>query len=110
MKSLVKSFGIASIVGLILVLPLVILEAVNNTITRQNLPGLTLLFGLMWLLPTIFMMVLLPMVREVRNRDLSTGNVIRLILQVTSLVLIAAVWGWGLADQAPCVLGIPNCD
>jgi hypothetical protein len=110
MNSLVKSFGIAALVGFILVLPLVILEAVNNPLTRQNLPGVALLFALMWFLPTIFMLLLMPLLRKLRNNGLATMRPMPLLLRVCSLVLIAAVWTWGLVDQLPCFLGVPNCD
>ncbi|HEY5884098.1 MAG TPA: hypothetical protein VIT88_05390 [Pyrinomonadaceae bacterium] len=110
MKSLFESWGIAALTGLVLVLPLVVLEAVNNTITTENLFGLLLLFALMWLLPTVFILLLMPLLRRIRNGGSGPVRLMPLMLRVTSLVLIAAVWGWGLADQLPCFLGIPNCD
>lgn len=56
----------AALISFILVLPLAILESLNNTITKQNAPGLIVLFGLLWLLPLAFIVILLPIVRTVR--------------------------------------------
>ena len=110
MKSLVKSFTKAALISLVIVLPLVVLEVVNNAITRQNLFGLSLLFGLMWLLPTIFIMILMPLLRTLRTEKTGSMNPGPLLIRVTSLALVAVIWGWGLVDQFPCFLGIPNCD
>ncbi len=110
MTSPLKSFTKAALISLVIVLPLVILEVVNNTITRQNLLGLSLLFGLMWLLPIIFIMILTPLLRTLRKEQAATISPLPLLIRMTSLALIATVWGWGLVDQFPCFLGIPNCD
>lgn len=110
MKRLLKSIIKAAPISLVIVLPLVVLEVVNNTNARQNLPGLTLLFGLMWLLPTIFIMILMPLVRTLRKEKTLSMSPGPLLIRVTSLALIATIWGWGLVDQFPCFLGIPNCD
>ena len=99
----------AAIISFLLVLPLAILEAVNNTITRENVFGLLLLFGVLWLLPTAFIVILLSVLRSARGNRLA-ATPITLSLKVASLALIAMVWGWGLMDQLPCFLGIPNCD
>ena len=104
-KSVIKSFGVPALFGLVLVLPLMALEATNDSMTRENVRGLLFLFGLLWLLPTLFLFLLLPILRR-NNRMSRTG----VLLRVSSLVLLATVWGWGVADQMPCFLGIPNCD
>ena len=66
MKSTITNLGSAAFISFILVLPFAILESLNQTITRQNAPGLILLFGLLWLLPTAFIATLVPIVRTVR--------------------------------------------
>ena len=72
--------------------------------------GLTVLFGLLWLLPTVFMAILLPMVRNVRAGTVTLANPVFLVLRVVSLLILAWVWGALMIDQLPCFLGVPNCD
>ncbi len=110
MKTVTKDLGSAAIISFILVLPLAILEALNNSITRENASGLILLFGVMWLLPTVFIVLLRSIIRTVRAGATLMAKPIFLLFKVVSLVLIATVWGWGLIDQLPCFLGVPNCD
>ena len=109
MKSSKRDFGVAAIISFILVLPLAILEALNNTVTKENVFGLLLLFGVLWLLPTAFIVILRSILRSARGNRL-VANPITISLKIASLALIAMVWGWGLVDQLPCFLGIPNCD
>lgn len=110
MKTITKDLGLAALISFILVLPLAILEGVNNTITNENVSGLILLFGVMWLLPTAFIVILMSIVRRVKAGNTRVSNPLTLLLRVASLVLIASVWVWGLIDQLPCFLGVPNCD
>ncbi|HEY9401696.1 MAG TPA: hypothetical protein VIQ24_03305 [Pyrinomonadaceae bacterium] len=100
----------AALIGLTLVLPFVILESLNQTINRQNAPGLILLFGLLWLLPTAFVVALVPIVRTVRAGNSVRANPINLLLRVAFLTLVAMTWGGLLMDQLPCFMGVPNCD
>jgi hypothetical protein len=110
MKTFTANLRLAAIISFVLMLPFAILEAVNNTITRQNAPGIILLFGVLWLLPTAFILILLPLVRTGRTGNSILAHPVKLLFSVVSLVLIAAVWGWGFIDQLPCFLGVPNCD
>ena len=110
MKSIFRNFRIAALISFVLVLPFAILESVNNTLTKQNVPGLLLLFGVLWLLPTAFILILMPIVRSVRAGNSPLANPLTFLLRVASLALIAMVWGWGFIDQLPCFLGVPNCD
>ena len=100
----------AALLSLILVLPFALLESLNNTITNQNAPGLIVLFGLLWLLPVAFIVILVPLVRKVRAGRSVGENPINLVLRVALLALIATLWGGLLIDQMPCFMGIPNCD
>lgn len=93
MKTFTKDLGFAAIISFILMLPFAILEALNNTITRQNAPGLLLLFGVLWLLPTVFIVLLMPMVRSVRAGNSITANPIGLAFKIAFLILIVTVWG-----------------
>ena len=110
MNSIVTSLGSAALVGLILVLPFVILEALNNTITRQKAPGLAVLFGLLWVLPTAFIVILMPIVRTARAGTSILASPLSLLLKVAFLTLIVMMWAGIVNDQLPCFLGVPNCD
>ena len=110
MKTFTANLRSAAIISFILVLPFAILEALNNTITKQNGPGLMLLFGVLWLLPTAFLVILTPIVRTLRAGNSILANPIKLVFRVVFLALIATIWGWGFIDQLPCFLGVPNCD
>ena len=109
-KSLAVNLKSAALISLALVLPFVILESLNNTITKQNAPGLIALFGLLWLLPMAFIVILVPVVRTVRAGNSVMANPINLLLRVAFLASIAMVWGGILIDQVPCFIGVPNCD
>jgi hypothetical protein len=109
MKSTLKTLGLAALISGILVLPFVILEAVNQTITKQNVAGLALMFGILWLLPTVFIVILAPLVRNIKAGNAMTKPV-ALLLRVASLAVITMMWTGMVIDQLPCFLGIPNCD
>lgn len=110
MKSTIPTLGFAALISFILVLPFAILESLNNTITKQNAPGLIVLFGLLWLLPMAFIFILVPIVRTIRVGNSSLANPISLLFKVAFLTLIAMMWSGLLFDQLPCFLGVPNCD
>lgn len=109
-KRMITTFGPPALISLILVLPLAILEALNNNITKQNAPGLIVLFGLLWFLPTTFISGLMPLLRATRAGNNILAHPIALLVRVSFLVLSAWIWGSLLMDQLPCFLGVPNCD
>jgi uncharacterized membrane protein len=100
----------AAVISSILVLPFAILESLNNTITRQNAAGLLLFFGLLWLLPTVFIVILVPIVRTARAGNGFKSNHMNLLVRVAFLALIAMMRGGIIIEQIPCFMGIPNCD
>ncbi|HEX6371040.1 MAG TPA: hypothetical protein VF006_19135 [Longimicrobium sp.] len=108
MKAITKDLSTAALGSVLLVLPFAILEAVNTTLTRQNARGFTVLFGFLWLLAAVFLVVLMPVMRSVRAGN--AANPLRLLLGVAVLLVVAWVWGSVVADQMPCFLGVPNCD
>ena len=110
MKNLLTNLRSPAIISFILVLPFVILEFMFNTVNKQNAPGLTVLFGLMWLLPTAFIVILAPIVRNVRAGNSIMANPINLLLRASLLAFIAMMWTGILIDQWPCFMGVPNCD
>ncbi|MBI1879278.1 MAG: hypothetical protein HYR94_13845 [Chloroflexi bacterium] len=110
MRNILTNLRSAAIISFILVLPFAILEFLNTTLTKQNAFGLTVLFGLLWLLPMAFIVILMPLVRNLRAGNSIMANPINLLLRVAFLVLIAWTWGGVLIDQLPCFMGVPNCD
>lgn len=86
MRNISTAIITPAIISLVLVLPFISLEWIN----RRNLPGdfPVVLFGLLWLLAVIFILLLMPIVRDVR-----VGAKIKLspinLLRVVFLILIA---------------------
>ncbi len=110
MKSISTTLGSAALISFILVLPFAILEFTFNTVKKQNVPDLIVLFGLLWLLPMAFIVILAPIVRTVRAGNSILANPVTLLFRVAFLALIAWMLGGILIDQLPCFLGVPNCD
>lgn len=110
MSTLPTTLRPAAVISLLLVAPFAILEALNNGITRQNAPGLALMFGLMWLLPAAFIIILVPLVRSARAGHGALANPARFLFSLALLALIGAMWVGIVIDQLPCFLGVPNCD
>ena len=108
MKNSLTNFRTPALIGLLFVVPLMILEVINtqNINAIFNIP----LFGIMWLLPTIFMVILVPMVQNMRAGSSLMTNPVSLLLKVVFLLFIAWFWSALLIDQMPCFLGVPNCD
>lgn len=100
----------AALIGLVLVLPFAVLESLNQTVTRQNAPGLLILFGLLWLLPTTLVVALAPLARSLRAGNSLLANPADLLLRVALSVFVLMLWGGLLLDQMPCFMGVPNCD
>ncbi|RIK53480.1 hypothetical protein DCC62_32285, partial [candidate division KSB1 bacterium] len=116
MKNLLTSFKSAAIVSFILVLPFVILEFIfnivnmPNALTLKKALDLSVLFGVMWLLPMAFIYILRPLVRNVQAGNMGMMNPFNLLFKFTFLSVIAMMWGGILIDQWPCFIGVPNCD
>ena len=110
MKSIFTNLRSAGVISFILMLPFAILELMFNTGNRQNVPGLIVLFGLLWLFPMAFVVILEPLVRNIRAGNSLMANPVNLLLRVAFLALIAVMWAGLLIDQLPCFLGVPNCD
>ena len=97
----------AAVVSGLLVFPLVLLEVINHRRYDQAFP--LALFVVLWLLPAIFILTLMPLVRSSRssNRKMHPVSV---LIRIAVLVLLAVGWIGLLRDQMPCFLGVPNCD
>jgi hypothetical protein len=97
MQRIAPALRTAALIGALVVLPFLILQAVNATITRRQIGDLLVLFGLLWFLATAFVFTLTT----------RRGYV---VVRVALLILIGLTWGSVVVDQMPCFLGIPNCD
>lgn len=107
-RDLAVKLRLPAAVGFALVLPFIILEAINTRGFDQGFP--VALFAILWLLPMAFFFVVMPIVRNARAENSIFADPASLVLSVAGLVLIAWAWGSIVADQLPCFLGVPNCD
>ena len=87
----------ALIASVLLVLPFIILEWMNQG--DESFP--VALFVALWLLSRAFVVLLKKITRLSR---------LHLLLRLAGLVLIAGAWTGLVIDQMPCFLGMPNCD
>jgi hypothetical protein len=108
MKNFLTNAKSAAIISFILVVPFAILELVNRRDLPESFP--IVLFGLLWLLPMIFIVTLMPIVRNVRAGNNIMANPGNLLLRAALLAFIAVMWGGILIDQWPCFMGVANCD
>jgi len=108
MKNILTNLRSPSIISFILVFPFMFLELANRRNFHEGFP--IALFGLMWLLPVVFILILMPMSRSLRTGNSIITNPIILLIRVVFLALIAWMWLGLLIDQMPCFLGVPNCD
>jgi len=99
---------VPAIIGCVSVLPFPALELVNRRRIHEGFP--IPLFGFLWLLPTAFIVVLTPMVRNALAGAKILANPLDLLLRVVVLAFIAWMWGGIVMDQLPCFLGVPNFD
>jgi hypothetical protein len=108
LKGIGSNFGIASLVGFLLVLPFLVLELTYGQKSYSSFPiGL---FVILWILPTLVVLIVAPMVQTVRRGESLLASPITLILRIAFIVLIGAFWMALVQDQMPCFLGVPNCD
>ena len=108
MQTILTNLRLPAIISFLLVIPFMILEVVNRRNFNEGFP--IVLFGLMWLLPMIFIVTLTPIVRNVRAGNSIIASPVNLLIRVVILVFIAWMWTGILIDQMPCFLGVPNCD
>ena len=109
MRSEAADLRLAMFASSLLIMPFAIMESVNTALTRQNASGIFLLFGLLWVLPVIFLVLMLPVVRTLKvghERPTAFG----LLVSIAFAVLVGAAGGGIVLDQLPCFLGVPNCD
>jgi hypothetical protein len=95
----------AALVGSGLVIPLILLEWVNQENFLRNFP--LVLFATLWALP--FLSVLLWPV-AFRHGVRSWGGTAFKWVAAVLLLFFAWLWFGIVIDQMPCFLGVPNCD
>jgi hypothetical protein len=111
MKTITMDLRVAALVSFLLTLPFTLLELLLNDANRRKLINFPLpLFGLLWVLPTLFMIILLPLVRDLRTGHRMVSNPLQVLFKVAGLALLALLWVAVVNDQIPCFLGVPNCD
>ena len=108
MKNTLTNLRSPALISLLLVFPFMILELVNRRNFHEGFP--IPLFVFMWLLPMLFLVTLMPIVRNVRAGNSILANPINLVLRVVFLAFIVWMWFGIVIDQMPCFLGVPNCD
>lgn len=97
-----------ALISTLLVLPFVVLELVNRRGFNEGFP--VTVFGLMWLLPLGFIVLLLPIVRRRPAGPMTPAERLSLWTRIAVMGLIGFIWVALVADQMPCFVGQPNCD
>jgi hypothetical protein len=97
-----------SLISLLLVIPFMIMEIVNRRGSDEGFP--IPLFIIMWILPVLFILIGVPILRNLRAGNSLMAQPVNFLIRVVILVVIAFLWTGILLDQMPCFLGIPNCD
>jgi len=108
MKTSITDLRSAALISFIGVLPFMLLELVNRRNFSEGFPFV--LFGLLWLLPMLFVITLIPLVRDIQAGKKLIANPIKLLLTVTALLSLVVLWSGNVMDQLPCFIGVPNCD
>jgi hypothetical protein len=106
MRNILMTMLKPAIISALLVLPLIIIELVNRRNLPEDFP--IVLFAILWLLGTIFFLLLIPVVKYIRRgiKNSLPGFLFRLAI----LVLTGWLWVVIVIDQVPCFLAVPNCD
>ena len=108
MLTLLTNLRSPALISFVLILPFMIMEAVNRRNFNQSFP--IPLFIILWLLPVLFILILMPIVKNVRAGNSIAGNAVILLIRVILLSFIVWMWVGIVIDQMPCFLGVPNCD
>ncbi len=110
MQKLFKSypFILSPVLGFILLIPIIALEIVNRWKFNEDFPFAIFIFT--WIIQTLFIMILVPMIKTLRSGKPLTRQPLNFLLRTTVLVFIAYIWGGWIVDQWPCLMGVPNCD
>ena len=108
MKNMFMTFRSPALISLLLVVPFMVMEMVNRRGFDEGFP--IPVFVMMWILPLIFIITAMPIVRNLRAGNSLMAQPVNLLLRVVILIVLAFFWTGLLLDQMPCFLGVPNCD
>ncbi len=108
MKNIFTTLKTPALISILLVLPFMGLELINRQNFRHNFP--ILLFGMLWLLPVIFILVLMPIERDLREGYVIRASRLGLLARIVVLLLLAGAWVSMILDRMPCFLGMGPCD
>ena len=100
-------FRFAALTSFALILPFAILQLRSGAMGREGAASVVALFGLLWLLPTLSIGTSLRLLRSPSGAGRIARG--RLLLGVAIVLAAALIWASLLADQFPCILGVPNC-
>jgi hypothetical protein len=108
MKNILTNLISPAIISFLIVLPFMILEwATRSNLPRTNASGI--LFVIMWLLPMLSILTMMPIVRNVRAGNSIVANPINLVLRVVFSGWLVWMWVFLVIDQMPCFLGGSGC-
>lgn len=108
MKNVLANLRSPAIISFLLIIPFMIMEVVNRRNFNEGFP--IPLFSILWLMPLIFIVILMPIVRSVEAGNGIMANPLSLFLRAIFLVLLAWMWISIVKDQIPCFCDLPNCD
>jgi len=108
MQNILTNLRLPTTISFLLILPFMIMEVINRRSFNEDFPFP--LFIIMWLLPVLFLLTGMPIVRNVRAGNSILASPVILLIRVVFLIFIAWFWASLLIDQMPCFLGVPNCD
>jgi len=108
MKNFLPNLKIPAIVSLLLVTPFMVMELMNRRQFHEGFPFA--LFFVLWILPFIFIAIVMPLARDARAGVDILARPISLGLKAASMLALALMWFALLADQMPCFMGVPICD
>lgn len=87
MKNFLVNLRIPAVISFLLVIPFVMLELVNRRNFNESFP--VAMFVVLWLLPAIFILILMPIVRNVRTGNNLMANPVSLLMRITLLAILA---------------------
>ena len=108
MKNIFMTLRSPALISLLLVIPFMIMEIVSRRGFGEGFP--IPLFAMLWILPVLFILTGMPILRNLRAGDSLMAQPINLLIRLVVLILVAVLWTGLLLDQMPCFLGVPNCD
>jgi len=110
MKTLISNPRLAPVISFVLcVLPFMILEwATQSNVPRSD--ASPMLWVVLWLLSTIFIAILMTIMRNLWQAGNSImTNPVSLLFRLVFIVSFAWLWGALVIDQMPCFLGGSGC-